>query len=71
MQMDETIKTLRMHWSPSDDKYVFRSTSFQDTHTKRTVISDIAKLFDPNGPKWTKFLENLLPKFRRISAKEE
>lgn len=49
MQMDETIKTLGMHWSPNNDQFTFTSAQFHDTHTKRTVISDIAKLFDPNG----------------------
>lgn len=49
MQMDETIKTLGMHWSPSTDQFRFSTTKFHDTHTKRNVISDIAKLFDPNG----------------------
>lgn len=49
MQMNETIKTLGMHWSPTTDQFSFTSTDFQPTHTKRTVISEIAKLFDPNG----------------------
>ncbi|CAG7706308.1 unnamed protein product, partial [Allacma fusca] len=48
---DETVKTLGMYWSPLADDFRFRFQSRADTVkvTKRTVLSEIAKLFDPLG----------------------
>ncbi|CAG7838558.1 unnamed protein product [Allacma fusca] len=48
---DETVKTLGMYWSPLADDFRFTFQSRADTVkvTKRTVLSEIAKLFDPLG----------------------
>lgn len=47
----ETIKTLGLSWQPIQDKFVFDIKPFpiRITHTKRTILSDIASLFDPLG----------------------
>ena len=54
--LDEThtIKTLGVVWNPSSDKFTFTvshlSNDFNESRiTKRTMLSDIAKIFDPLG----------------------
>lgn len=47
-----TFKTLAIQWQPSTDQFSFISAELPDTvtnWTKRTILSDIAKLFDPLG----------------------
>ena len=44
------IKTLGVRWNPNPDTFTFK-VNLDDirTHTKRALLSDISKLFDPNG----------------------
>lgn len=48
---EDSIKTLGVHWLPSSDCFQFKVnlSSTNQTVTKRSVLSDIAKLFDPLG----------------------
>lgn len=50
LRQDET-KNLGMVWSPSDDTLGYPQRDFLEvsTHTKRSFLSEIAKLFDPLG----------------------
>lgn len=51
VEFDTTFKTLGSRWQPSIDKFIFKSTSPRkvDKWTKRMVLSEIAKLYDPLG----------------------
>ncbi|XP_055953276.1 uncharacterized protein LOC129988999 [Argiope bruennichi] len=44
-----TIKTLGLKWNPKEDCFSFNVTPSTSIPTKRTVLTDIAKLFDPLG----------------------
>ncbi|GFQ67374.1 uncharacterized protein TNCT_718081 [Trichonephila clavata] len=48
---DDTVKTLGIMWHPASDVFYFKITplSFEGTLTKRTLLSTIAKTFDPLG----------------------
>lgn len=45
------VKTLGIHWSPSQDEFKFQLDLPNVNHapTKRSMLSDIARLFDPLG----------------------
>lgn len=47
----EFTKTLGLYWSPPDDQFRFMVSNADITRrvTKRTIISDIARIFDPLG----------------------
>ena len=50
----ESTKTLGIHWDPQQDTFIFQSkleprTDSNSTTTKRKMLSDISKLFDPAG----------------------
>lgn len=45
-----SVKTLGLQWSPSEDFFCYNfQFSNSETFTKRNIISDIAKIFDPLG----------------------
>lgn len=45
-----SIKTLGIQWSPISDCFLFKICLIEHSkYTKRTVLSDIAKIFDPMG----------------------
>ncbi|GFX79201.1 hypothetical protein TNCV_4747851 [Trichonephila clavipes] len=48
---DDPVKTLGILWHPASDVFYFKITplSFKGTSTKRTLLSTIAKTFDPLG----------------------
>ncbi|GFQ75296.1 DUF1758 domain-containing protein [Trichonephila clavata] len=48
---DDTVKTLGILWHPASDVFYFKISplSFEGTLTKRTLLSTIAKTFDPLG----------------------
>lgn len=51
IDFDDTVKSLGIHWNPRNDEFTFQSTldpSFA-ARTKRSMLSDISKLFDPLG----------------------
>ncbi|XP_076298585.1 uncharacterized protein LOC143217827 [Lasioglossum baleicum] len=49
---DELVKTLGIRWNPTSDEFVFIAVNFEElarATTKRAVLSNIARLFDPLG----------------------
>ncbi|XP_055701775.1 uncharacterized protein LOC129801041 [Phlebotomus papatasi] len=46
---EESVKTLGLHWTPNSDCFRFTTTDFHSSITKRTILSDMAKMFDPLG----------------------
>lgn len=51
LKIEETgsVKTLGLYWSPKSDEFGCKTTTFSDVISKRTVLSDIARIFDPLG----------------------
>ncbi|XP_062141785.1 uncharacterized protein LOC133849680 [Drosophila sulfurigaster albostrigata] len=51
LEDSSTAKTLGIRWQAHDDEFFFMppEVSHQDSYTKREVLSQIAKLFDPAG----------------------
>lgn len=49
--MEESVKTLGVYWNPKDDCFEFKISPFEtkDQLTKRQLLSEISKLFDPIG----------------------
>lgn len=62
---DPELKVLGLKWEPSTDTFSFKTLASSKDLTKRTVLSDIAKVFDPLGllspvTFWTKqFMQRL------------
>ncbi|XP_039969677.1 uncharacterized protein LOC120781523 [Bactrocera tryoni] len=48
---NSTTKVLGLYWDPVSDELFFKVGLVDDTsmHTKRKVLSDVAKLYDPTG----------------------
>lgn len=51
IEFDDTIKSLGINWDPRSDNFLFQSTLHSSTAsiTKRSILSEISKLFDPLG----------------------
>lgn len=51
LEIETTFKTLGISWQPSTDLFVFKSGDKLDVSqwTKRKILSEISKLFDPLG----------------------
>lgn len=49
LDKEDAVKTLGMFWCPGTDYFKFCMTDFHTTISKRTILSDIAKLYDPLG----------------------
>ena len=54
LDQNHTIKTLGLVWNPTSDEFSFKvahleKNSATDSMTKRQMLSDIAKIFDPLG----------------------
>jgi len=51
LEMDRSLKTLGIIWNARDDKicYVAHPINIMKTVTKRNILSEIAKIFDPLG----------------------
>ena len=51
IDIDNTVKALGVHWNPSSDNFSFSSVDFDSARklTKRSIYSEIARLFDPLG----------------------
>jgi hypothetical protein len=59
------LKVLGLKWDPSTDSFSFKAQPSSNSPTKRSVLSDIARVFDPLGllspiTFWTKHLMQLL-----------
>lgn len=46
---DSSVKILGLHWNPVTDRFSYHSDVTQIMPTKRTVLSTIAKMYDPLG----------------------
>ncbi|XP_076643560.1 uncharacterized protein LOC143353837 [Halictus rubicundus] len=60
---DESVKTLGISWNPHNDTISYSiNISDHNTHTKRIMLSIIAKIFDPLGllgPEWCSYQKDL------------
>jgi len=48
-RQSEVIETLGLVWEPNDDVFVFRIALKDEIRSKREMLSEISKLFDPLG----------------------
>ncbi|XP_052752368.1 uncharacterized protein LOC128200991 [Galleria mellonella] len=46
---DVSVKILGLSWFPGDDLFTFKTSSSDTRCTKRSILSDIARIFDPLG----------------------
>lgn len=51
IEFDKTIKSLGIYWNPVEDKFTFQTfiSEIPTLLTKRNILSDISKQFDPLG----------------------
>lgn len=45
----ESIRTLGLVWEPTNDVFIFIISFKKEVHSKRELLSEISKLFDPLG----------------------
>ncbi|XP_055714891.1 uncharacterized protein LOC129809061 [Phlebotomus papatasi] len=45
----ETITTLGLQWNPVSDEFTFKVSSSSQTITKRAILSEMSRIFDPLG----------------------
>lgn len=55
------VKVLGMEWNPSSDAFTFTVNALHEKCTKRNILSELARIFDPLG-----FLTPLTLSFKRI-----
>lgn len=46
---DEITKVLGLCWQPSSDSFTYKITSIEKSCTKRHILSELARIFDPLG----------------------
>ncbi|XP_063358857.1 uncharacterized protein LOC134648296 [Cydia amplana] len=46
---DTTVKVLGLKWEPASDSFVFNVQPSNQPCTKRTILSEVARIFDPLG----------------------
>lgn len=46
---DPNIKILGLQWNPNEDKFSYRIGNFVTVYSKRSILSTIAKIYDPLG----------------------
>lgn len=47
---NDTVKVLGIQWNPTTDTFTFHtSLPFRENHTKRSVLSEASRIFDPYG----------------------
>lgn len=44
-----TLKVLGLKWDPASDEFLFEIKSLDQTCTKRSILSELARIFDPLG----------------------
>ncbi|XP_018305594.1 uncharacterized protein, partial [Mycetomoellerius zeteki] len=49
LKLNDTIRTLGLIWEPNTDDFIFTVDFHKQIHTKRELLSEISKLFDPLG----------------------
>ncbi|XP_055709929.1 uncharacterized protein LOC129805799 [Phlebotomus papatasi] len=49
MDFEGSVKTLGIAWNPATDLYSYEATEFNSLVTKRNILSDTARIYDPLG----------------------
>lgn len=49
LDLDNTLKILGLKWNPQSDDFSYSIECLQKKCTKRTILSDLARIFDPLG----------------------
>jgi len=49
LKLNDTIRTLGLVWDPNTDMFVFTVKFHKEVYSKRELLSEISKLFDPLG----------------------
>jgi Pao retrotransposon peptidase len=44
---EDSIKTLGIKWNPTTDNFLFKISMNESSNTKRQVLSEIARIYDP------------------------
>ncbi|XP_054272911.1 uncharacterized protein LOC128993174 [Macrosteles quadrilineatus] len=46
---DSSVNILGLHWDPTNDVFIFKLQDFSPASTKRSILSTVAKIYDPLG----------------------